>query len=201
MSRHFAAEKLSDEGKALVARMYEDGETLVDILAELKAVTGEELALASLHRYCTRILQAELKRRHAIKVRAQALIDLSRENPNCTDAQITQALVYQALLENQDNLHELSLEKLLTLQTRREEGKGRMEIEQAKIELDRARLDHEKEVLTFKRDTAVAARQAVKDIEPGKLQATGGDPEKLRQVVDDALAERLGLSKASVRTQ
>lgn len=165
MSRHFAAEKLSDAGKALVARMYEDGETLLDILAELKAVTGEELALASLHRYCTRILQAELKRRQAIKVRAQALIDLSRENPNCTDAQITQALVYQALLENQDNLHELSLEKLLALQTRREEGKGRMEIEQAKIELDRARLDHDRQILELKKQVATQATAAADEVQ------------------------------------
>jgi len=165
MARHFAAEKISDDGKALIARMYEDGETLVDILAELKALTGEELALASLHRYCTRILHVEIKRRQTIKTRAQALLDLSRENPNCTDAQITQALVYQALLENQDNLHELSLEKLLHLQTRREEGKGRMEIEQAKLDLERAKLDHEKQILEFKKNVAVQATTAADEVQ------------------------------------
>jgi len=145
--------------------MYEDGETLLDILAELKAVTGEELALASLHRYCTRILAVELKRRQTIKLRAQALIDLSRENPGCTDAQITQALVYQALLENQDNLHELNLEKLLQLQTRREEGKGRMEIEQAKLDLERAKLDHEKRILEFKQRIATQASAAADEVQ------------------------------------
>jgi len=60
VSRHFAAEKLSDEGRALIAGTYQDGYGLSEISTELASTTGEVIALASLHRYCVRLMAEAL---------------------------------------------------------------------------------------------------------------------------------------------
>jgi len=192
--QHFAAEKLSPEGKALIARMYEDGERLSDILTELRSATGEELALSSLHRYCVKIIAVEIKRRQAIKARARAMIELAKEDPNCTEAEIANGLVYQALLENQNNIHELDLPLLLQEQRRRESDRMRADIEKEKIAVDRERISIEKLALDLKRDLAAKAKEAVAGIPANKLSETGGDPAKVRQAVEEAIAEKLGLN-------
>jgi len=145
--------------------MYQDGDALSEIITELASTTGEAIALASLHRYCLRVVKVEKERRAKIKARAQAMIELGRENPDCTDAQITQALVYQALLENQNSLHELDLGKLLALQTRREADKGHREIEQAKLALEHQKLEHERAILNFKERVSVQATTAADEVQ------------------------------------
>ncbi len=180
MARHFAVEGMSEQARALIVRMYEDGATLEEIAAAVKEATTEEIGTSSLHRYCSRILEVERKSRQAIKRRIQAMMEASREDPSCDEAAILQAYSYEAALSNRDRISELDLKTLLQEQRRREESRWRMKIEESKIELEREKNEIQRLMLDFKREAAARVTRTAEEI-VSQVKAKG--------LTDEAAAE------------
>lgn len=170
MPPRFAAESLSEEARALIDRMYsQENAPFAQIQAEVKALTGEDIALASLHRFCKRKLQPVLDRVEAAKIRATAKYRAYREM-GLTPSQVAEMALMDQIMEEDDG----SIDRKTAVQEQRrwEEGKARKEIEDAKLELERAKLDHEKKILEFKERVSIQASQAADQVE--RVVKSGG---------------------------
>lgn len=163
MPRHFAAEGLSEEARALIDRMYsQENAPFSQIQIELKALTGEEIALASLHRFCKRKLQPLLNRIEAAKIRATAKYKAYREM-GLTPDQVAEMALMDQIMEEDDG--SIDRKTAVQEQRRREEGRGRKEIEDAKLALEREKLEHERAILNFKERISTQAATAAEEVQ------------------------------------
>lgn len=98
--RPFIAEGLSEEGRGLIARLYLQDQPFSKIQAALRAETGEEIGLASLHRYCRR----KLARDPVMKVLAmhhEALSMLLSDRSGLPSSQVDLVASFAAILDLQ----------------------------------------------------------------------------------------------------
>lgn len=132
---HFAAERLSPEGLALVHRGLRENWTYRRIMAALKEATGERLAPASLGRYARHHGRTMRELRRAQEEAAVVIAEMKAGSVSAAD--VATALVGRALFEARR-----ALKKAPPMALSREVGaRERLDLKRAEIELRREQLE------------------------------------------------------------
>jgi len=164
--RHFAVDKLSEEGRELVVGMLSVDvgrrPPYMEIIGALRNRTGEEISLSSLSRYYHAIvlsrLEEEKEHWKTIRELQEAVKTVIREAPESDAEEIATYLVNTALVANRDKISELDMDLLLFEQRKR----AQLQLQRDKLDLGHEKLDLDREKLALLK---ARADQAVKEIE------------------------------------
>ncbi len=142
--RHFAVDKLSEEGRELVVGMLSVDvgrrPPYMEIIGALRNRTGEEISLSSLSRYYHAIvlsrLEEEKEHWKTTQEIREAIKTAIREAPDSDADEIATALLNSTVIMNRDKISDLDMETLLVEQRKRET----LKLNREKLDLAREKL-------------------------------------------------------------
>jgi hypothetical protein len=139
---HFAVERLSVDAQVVVQRGLREKWTFTKIVAEVLAATGEKVAQSSLARYASK-WAAQTQRVQEKQDQAAAFVSAVKAG-NLSAAEMTEALLTQALIESSAALLSVEPDKLSREQRefqKLELKRQEIQIRREELELDRRKLD------------------------------------------------------------
>ncbi len=161
---HFAAERLSPEGLALVHRGLRENWTYRRIMAALKEATGERLAPASLGRYARHTGRTMQELRLAQEEAAAMIAEMKAGSVSAAD--VATALVGKALFEARRRLKKappMALSRAVSERERLELKRAEIGLRREQVELARRRtevLERKQEAI---REKAKKLKRAVEE--------------------------------------
>lgn len=184
--RHFAVDKLSPQGRVLVDGLLGENRTYDEIVKELKARTGEALALSSLQRYHARkwfpirqVLE-ETGRLHSLV--KEALEKSQGKKLDEVSSELLKTHLFNALAALKD-ADAAKLYQLVISQGWLDVEKEKVELSKGRLGVMRERLKQLERALELKEKQVKAAVQKIKET----AVDAGVKPEKVAQMVDEIL--------------
>jgi len=166
--RHFAVDKLSEEGRELVVDMLSVDvgrrPPYMEIIGALRNRTGEEISLSSLSRYYHAIvlsrLEEEKEHWKTIREVQEAVKTAIRVAPDSDAEEIATHLLNTAVIMNRDKISDLDMDVLLFEQRKR----AQLDLQREKIGLGHEKLDLDREKLALLKARAAQAVEKIENI-------------------------------------
>jgi hypothetical protein len=187
-------EELDAKHPGLLAQVrlwYANHSTHTQVASLLWELYNEEVSIgACANYYQLRIWQEREKDRASYRDarnRVKILLEEQKEDPACDAAKIIEAFTLDGVLAQQGQLAEQDVLKLIAELRKWKTAAGNFEIEKAKIDLDKVRVENEKKNLELKiagynRNVEEATDEAEKQIQSGQ-PITADDIKRLRERV------------------
>ena len=186
--RHYAAERLSPQGRALVDGLLGENDTYEEIVKRLKAKTGEALAISSLQRYHakkwfpTRQVLEETGRLHGLV--KEALEKSQGKKLDEVSSELLKTHLFHALAATKD-ADPLKLYQLVISEGFLGVEKEKVSVQKERLGVMRERLKQLERALGLKEKQLSLAKENAEKMK-GAIEA-GADPTKVVEMIDKIL--------------